>query len=103
MRVFVESSDFGSYSQSFPSLSGTLLSIASIAFSFARPLDRMHPVRPLSSVFHPALFTSLLGQLVIHLGCMWLISEQAKAVMGETELSEVLRFEKERTVFGNFK
>ena len=77
-------------------LPGTLLSVASIAFSFARPLDRMHPVRPLSSVFHPALFSSLIGQLLIHLFCMYWISSQAKFFMGETELAEVLKFEKER-------
>ena len=53
--------------------SGTLLSIANIAFSFAKPLDRMHPVRPISSVFHPAMFTSLIGQLVIHLSAMVLL------------------------------
>lgn len=76
--------------------SGTLLSIASIAFSFARPLDRLHPVRPLSSVFHPALFSSLLGQLLIHLTCMVFVSWKAKELMGEAELAEVLKFEKER-------
>merc|ERR1711972_476444 len=43
--------------------SGTLMSVASLAFSFARPIDRMHPVRPLSSVFHPAILLSMLGQL----------------------------------------
>merc|ERR1719265_2904010 len=50
--------------------SGTLISVASLAFSFARPLDRMHPTRPLGSVFHPAIFWSMLGQLAIHLFCM---------------------------------
>merc|ERR1719421_778087 len=33
--------------------SGTLMSVASLAFSFARPVDKMHRVRPLTSVFHP--------------------------------------------------
>merc|ERR1719321_1718988 len=50
--------------------SGTLMSVAALAFSFARPLDRMHPTRPLGSVFHPAIFWSMLGQLAIHLFCM---------------------------------
>merc|ERR1719265_2512470 len=39
--------------------SGTLIFIASLAFSFARPLERMHPQRPLRSVFHLAIFVSM--------------------------------------------
>merc|ERR1719316_874508 len=42
--------------------SGMLLSVASIAFSFARPLDRLSPILPLNSIFHPALMLSVLGQ-----------------------------------------
>ncbi|CAD7959303.1 unnamed protein product [Amoebophrya sp. A120] len=76
--------------------SGTLLSVAAIAFNFAKPLDRMHPVRPLRSVFHPALFFSLLGQLAIHLVCMVYVMNLAKEAMGEEELQAVLKFEKER-------
>lgn len=77
--------------------SGAFLSVAAIAFNFARPLDRMHPVRPLRSVFHPALFSSMLGQMVIHLSCMVYISQLAKELMGENELKEVMKFEKERS------
>jgi len=76
--------------------SGTLLSVASMAFSFARPVDRMHPVRPLASVFNPAIFLSMLGQLVIHLGCMIYVAELAKDIMGPELLQEVIDFEKER-------
>eukprot|EP00933_Yihiella_yeosuensis_P077350 TRINITY_DN8774_c0_g4_i1.p1 TRINITY_DN8774_c0_g4~~TRINITY_DN8774_c0_g4_i1.p1 ORF type:complete len:939 (+),score=240.14 TRINITY_DN8774_c0_g4_i1:249-2819(+) len=76
--------------------SGTFMSVASLAFSFARPLDRMHPVRPLSSVFHPAILFSMLGQLVIHLSCMVYIAGLAKGVMGEEALKEIIEFEKER-------
>eukprot|EP00435_Cladocopium_sp_Y103_P051564 s825_g16.t1 len=66
--------------------SGVFVGIASLAFSFARPLDRMHPVRPLSSVFHPANLFSMLGQLAIHLFCM----ERNKRIeaMTEEEMSE---------------
>eukprot|EP00392_Amoebophrya_sp_AT5.2_P004320 g4328.t1 len=76
--------------------SGTLLSVAAIAFNFARPLDRMHPVRPLRTVFHPALFFSMMGQLAIHLVCMVMVMNLAKEAMGEDELKEVLKFEKDR-------
>merc|ERR1719171_41569 len=76
--------------------SGTLMSVASLAFSFARPVDRMHKVRPLSSIFHPAIFVSLMGQLAIHLGCMVYIASLAKDIMGPEKVKEIIEFEKER-------
>jgi len=76
--------------------SGSLMSVASLAFSFARPLDRMHPVRPLSSVFHPAILFSMLGQLAVHLCCMVYIASLAKDIMGEEEVKAIVEFEKER-------
>lgn len=76
--------------------SGVLMSVASLAFSFARPIDRMHPVRPLQSVFHPAILFSMLGQLAIHLGCMVYMAQLAKELMGEEAVKEIMEFEKER-------
>ncbi len=52
--------------------------------------------RPLASVFHPALFTSILGQMAIHLGCMIYIVSLAKEAMGEDELDAIKKFEDER-------
>lgn len=49
---------------------GALLTVASLAFSFAKPVPELSPVPPLRSVFHPAYSVSLAGQLLIHLGCM---------------------------------
>ena len=49
---------------------GILLTVASLAFSFAKPVEELSPVPPLRSIFHPAYSLSLVGQLVIHLGCM---------------------------------
>merc|ERR1719464_1554291 len=74
--------------------SGTLMSVASLAFSFARPVDRMHPVRPLASVFHPAILFSMPGQLAIHLGCMVYIASLAKEVMGPEAVKAIVDFEK---------
>lgn len=74
--------------------SGVFVGIASLAFSFARPLDRMHPVRPLSSVFHPANLFSMLGQLAIHLACMVFIAGLAKEAMGEEAVKDIIEFEK---------
>jgi len=76
--------------------SGVLMTVASIAFSFARPVDRMHKVRPISSVFHKSAFFSIIGQLVIHLCCMVYIARLAKEIMGEEAVKEVIEFEKRR-------
>jgi len=57
---------------------GILLTVAGMAFSFARPVDELSPVPPLRSVFHPAYALSLAGQLVIHLACMVVSFKLAK-------------------------
>merc|ERR1719353_2498616 len=69
--------------------SGLLLSVASIAFSFARPLERLSPPLPLSSIFHPALILSVLGQLTIHATCMMLSLRMAKSFMSESEITSL--------------
>merc|ERR1719382_2365428 len=66
--------------------SNWLLTIASLAFSYASPCDRMHPVRPLRSLFHPAVFFSMLGQAAIHLFCMVMVVRMARSVMEEDSL-----------------
>lgn len=77
--------------------SGLAMTVASLAFTFARPVDRMHKVRPLSSVFHPAILFSMLGQLAIHLSCMVFIAGCAREIMGEDEIKDIIEFEKERS------
>ena len=72
--------------------SGILLSTASIAFSFARPLDRLSSVLPLASIFHPALFLSVLGQLAIHASCMIYATKLAKAHMGDEAIAAAVAF-----------
>eukprot|EP00934_Nitzschia_sp_Nitz4_P001361 Nitzschia sp. Nitz4//scaffold355_size15944//935//5792//NITZ4_008866-RA/size15944-processed-gene-0.13-mRNA-1//1//CDS//3329548945//1361//frame0 len=49
---------------------GMLGSISFMSVSRSKPLDRLSSVRPLTSIFHPALFISLLLQFVVHLGAM---------------------------------
>ncbi|CAK9047768.1 Endoplasmic reticulum transmembrane helix translocase (Complexed with DOR1 protein 1) (Endoplasmic reticulum P5A-ATPase) (Sensitivity to the P.farinosa killer toxin protein 1) [Durusdinium trenchii] len=61
--------------------SSWLLTTASLAFTYASPCDRMHPVRPLRSLFHPAVFISMLGQAAIHLFCMVASVRMARAAM----------------------
>ncbi|CAM9859952.1 unnamed protein product, partial [Discosporangium mesarthrocarpum] len=49
---------------------GMLMSVSFITISRSKPLDRLSPVRPITSIFHPALFLSILGQFALHLACM---------------------------------
>ena len=48
-------------------VSGWLIMTASLAFSYSTPIERMDPVAPIRSLFHPAIALSILGQAVIHL------------------------------------
>ena len=63
--------------------SGSALTAASLAFSYATPVHTLSPVRPLRSIFHPANFLSLIGQLVIHIGCMVFAVRLVKHATGE--------------------
>jgi len=49
-----------------------------MSVSRSKPLDKLSKVRPLSSIFHPALFASLLGQFFIHLTTMVVAVQGAK-------------------------
>merc|ERR1712194_77763 len=57
---------------------GMLGSISFMSVSRSKPLDRLSNVRPLTSIFHPALFISLLGQFTIHLTTMMVAVHYAK-------------------------
>jgi len=52
---------------------GILLMFASIAFSYARPVEKLSPCRPITTIFHPAIWVSIVGQLLIHLGSLMYI------------------------------
>ena len=72
--------------------SSWLIMTASIAFSYATPLETVSKVRPLKSVFHPAIFISILGQAAIHIFCMYAAVTMAQEHMGEDRLKEVKDF-----------
>merc|ERR1711991_670394 len=72
--------------------SSWLIMTASVAFSYASPVDKMHPQRPLSSLFHPAVIFSILGQAAIHITCMTLAVQWATDAMGQELLQEVTEF-----------
>eukprot|EP00804_Cyclotella_cryptica_P030113 CCRYP_009538-RA/>CCRYP_009538-RA protein AED:0.03 eAED:0.03 QI:136/1/1/1/1/1/6/155/1657 len=53
---------------------GMLGSISFMSVSRAKPLDKLSSVKPLTSIFHPSLFLSLLGQFGVHLvTMMWAV------------------------------
>ena len=72
--------------------SNWLIMIAGLAFSYSAPVKEMHPIRPLRSLFHPAIFFSTLGQAAIHLFCMIYSVHLATSTMGEDKLAEVKEF-----------
>ena len=57
---------------------GLLGSVSFMSVSRSKPLDRLSKVRPLTSIFHPALFLSLLTQFAVHLTTMVLAVMAAK-------------------------
>jgi cation-transporting ATPase 13A1 len=75
-------------------VSGWLVMAASLSFSYSTPLDRMHPVRPLRSLFHPAVFLSIFGQALIHLYSMSVAVKMATSTMGPEKIAEVVEFNK---------
>lgn len=60
---------------------GMLMSVSFMAVSRSKPLERLSPVKPLTSIFHPSLFISLLGQFSVHLVTMMLAVRKAKQNM----------------------
>jgi len=74
--------------------SGWLIMTASLAFSYTKHVEEMHPVRPLRRLFHPAVFLSMLGQASIHVFCMGFGVHMAKEAMGPDALKAVLDFHK---------
>jgi cation-transporting ATPase 13A1 len=72
--------------------SSWLIVTAALSFSYSSPVDHMHPLRPLRSLFHPAIFISMLGQAVIHIACMTLAVHWATTAMGPEKLQEVTDF-----------
>eukprot|EP00747_Dinoflagellata_sp_TGD_P067843 gnl/TRDRNA2_/TRDRNA2_155465_c2_seq1.p1 gnl/TRDRNA2_/TRDRNA2_155465_c2~~gnl/TRDRNA2_/TRDRNA2_155465_c2_seq1.p1 ORF type:complete len:370 (+),score=67.16 gnl/TRDRNA2_/TRDRNA2_155465_c2_seq1:35-1111(+) len=61
--------------------SNWLITTASLSFSYASPTDKINPTRPLRSLFHPAIFVSMLGQAAIHLVCLGTAVHLARSVM----------------------
>jgi cation-transporting ATPase 13A1 len=57
---------------------GMLGSVSYMSVSRAKPLDKLSSVKPLTSIFHPSLFVSLLGQFGVHLATMMWAVRTAK-------------------------
>lgn len=63
-----------------------LLSVAGIAFTYARPVDQLAPTQPIGSIFHPAMALSTVGQLLIHLSMMVLAIHLTRGVQTGNEV-----------------
>lgn len=61
----------------------------------------MHKVRPIRSLFHPAIFVSILGQAAIHLYCMVRAVSMSTDAMGPELLKEVKDFHKKHKNWGD--
>ena len=57
---------------------GILMSVSFMSVSRSKPLEKLSAVQPLTSIFHPSLFLSLLGQFAVHLVTMILAVRSAK-------------------------
>jgi len=62
---------------------GMLMSASFISVSRSMPMERLSPIKPLRSVFHPAYFISLLGQFALHLGTMYYLVQESKKYLPE--------------------
>jgi cation-transporting ATPase 13A1 len=71
------------YGDSQMTAMGLLGSVSFMSVSRSKPLDKLSSVRPLNSIFHPALFVSLLAQFAIHFGTMILAVQTAKSHLPE--------------------
>lgn len=74
--------------------SGWLLIVASMAFSYSTPVDKMSPVRPISSLFDPSVVVSVIGQGAIHVFCMRQAFKLATERMGPAALDAVVKFQR---------
>lgn len=57
---------------------GMLMTVSFTTVSRSKPLDQLSSVKPLTSIFHPANFISLLGQFSVHFIVMMLAVQGAK-------------------------
>jgi len=67
---------------------GILMSIVYMSVSRSTPLKKLSPVKPLTSIFHPSLFLSLLLQFTTHLSTMVYAVYCAKLEKSDEEMEE---------------
>jgi cation-transporting ATPase 13A1 len=66
-----------------------LVMVTAVAFSKCSPVERLAPQRPLSSLFHPAVVVSTVGQSAIHLLGMWHGVRLATSHMDTAKLADI--------------
>eukprot|EP00053_Salpingoeca_punica_P019510 m.197814 g.197814 ORF g.197814 m.197814 type:complete len:1363 (+) comp17670_c0_seq2:1993-6081(+) len=68
---------------------GLLGTISFLSISWAKPLEKLSPARPITSIFHPAMFLSLMGQFAIHLLCTLYVVQMTKPHLGSDHVVSV--------------
>ena len=76
--------------------SSIFVMIASVAFTYAKPAKKLSSVIPLRSVFSPAIFISVISQVLLHIAVLVYAMRWAKTEMGESALSDLYKFERSR-------
>lgn len=66
---------------------GLIGTVSSVTLSRASPLPDLSPVRPITTIFHPALFLSIAGQFALHLWCMIYLTNLAKEYTPEGDIT----------------
>eukprot|EP00796_Vickermania_ingenoplastis_P010157 gene10157-7112_t len=64
--------------------SGMILTVCFMCMSRSKPLERLCPQRPITSIFHPSVFGSVLCQFALHLFCMIKTASMVIAIDSES-------------------
>ena len=59
-------------------ITGLVMAVAFFMISRSKPLKKLSPERPPTSIFAPRLFLSLLGQFAVHLAALYYLTEIAR-------------------------
>lgn len=70
-------------------VTGLVLAVASFMVSRSKPLKKLSPQRPASSVFAPSMFLSLLGQFAVHVAALIMCMRYVQPYMEGVEKPEL--------------
>jgi len=68
-------------------LTGMLIAVCFLFISRSKPLPTLSKQKPLSNLFSPFMFLSIMGQFAIHLTCLMAVQAKAMEYSGEEKIS----------------